>query len=484
MLRKINKEDSLGHSNNSVGGYIRVSRQLGVKGHVELLDQTVRKTAFPEYKYKADPVLRSSSSREAPLRGHYVEAGILRALVPIPDGERLVPRLLHQDHRRYLIEMERLFSPSYHQRATEALVREKDPLALFEPVPGQVAKLHRQLYEHYSEIQRELGFRYQLRMRGTEELLARVGHYLRVIIYSTCPDLKELRLHNGKETRRILAEVKNRYGTTDSPQTRRAFKQRMSHLREEARARINTYVADKYRDPQEIKDNFVDRHNQIMYGTKKPEDQQERFLSERRITVLQGDLGPKHLLINGQAFDFDEAYLGPGELDLSPALFNLFTLTHGEGNGYKEREVKLAEMSLTYLSTILEREPTKEETTAFFVRSGEARLYTMLRWLAAECKAQTHDLRNLVVGDPRFSGKADAELRYQLIDVLSKNLQSFLDFWQKEVWSALREEDLEIAHSLSDQCAGLERLLLRTHVFDGAGDPQIVRELESLMRAS
>lgn len=427
-------------------------RVTGSKSTVTRIDErTIRKvyrTLPPEP--GLDPVIHKPAFPQPDYVRFGREAGMLRVLSDIPDGERLTPQF-YRAAGTSALEMEYIPDPTVRE-ALSGILKDKGTLHdhgypdVVQQIPVHVAAIHRQLEQHREELLQRVrgnsGMSY-LRFRSKRNEWRRLERYIQTIVYSMSPDLEGIRAE-GRRHPSI-----HTYG------------------------KITDYIRTKGITLRELMDSFATEAFTLLYDAENPKPTKRAFL-QGTVRIVAGDLGPQHLCVTGRYFDLDNARIASPVVDLTSALYNVFTQPVTEA-----QEIDLLGLSMVYLEHFLERTPTEEERRKFTARLTTARLRETIRLFAADCRLTIGELRHLTRGHPTYDALNDEQLRPQLLQTsFVDGFNAFLQFWRTSSSGILDPADALIVY---DQMAGVLALLEKTRVLQGATSANTLESLEAIV---
>jgi len=422
----------------------------------------------------------------------------------IPKEKLLLPYLFRasqEGEKPRFVEMERIVEETHHEKILEAIRAGQNPISAIGQLPQALAAIHNQLnYQRgqsgkpmqdilCSEI-RELTF------RDYRNQLRRLSHYFCIIAYSVSPDLSWLPVECQRKWGSAQNNASGRYVETIS------LIPRVNGIRGYVKSKIMHYLNEKYKkSAASIFEDIVTRDFIIKFGVSPSSEEAyttagvNSLRKQGKMIIIEGDLNPKHVFVNGRYIDLDEARLGAAEIDLSSLIYSMHLYPRGSHQQQRQQEAELLELCVKgYFEPMWEhkyeagivstKKPSAKDRAGFVIRLGEARLMEMIRLLAVTCKTRDESLAAFTKGHPVYEALPSTELRAHILNncFTEGGLLPFMEFWgQREGKRALDIRGHELTPLFDQQIRDVEDLFDKSGIMKCNLDQKTLCSLDALM---
>jgi hypothetical protein len=492
------------------------------KSKVKVEEGIVTKS-FPtrrDYLNIVDPILSAHSCKKSGSFYARKEAILLKELTNDSDFQ-MPPKFINaeqiedesnQKYRR--IQMEEIKGVNLMEAYSTFLRNGVNCSKITQRIPYIVSDLHHEINRNRDKTIDAVKWKYSrkqthgLKLRSWNEERNRLWNYMRTIIYTLSPDsemsqLREVsrnRLKKAISLRRDEAAKKLKYNKNGdnselviNQELTRLIKDDLILIRRDANSGIKKYLDHNGITNRDF-DSFVNRDYEILFCAKRKGN--KVLVDREKMQIIHGDLGPQHIYLETdgdelslgklvdmidskdskfRVIDYDEARLDVGEVDLSAAMYNIFT-----SPSTPEEEIKMISFAIDYFDQVSEKKLNEEESASRTIITAECRLKNFQRLLAADCKASIDELRRYVGGHTGYEDLPDEELRSKFIkEELLEKLEHLLNFYQR---GSGRDPRLPHSNLFYQQLNFVEKTLTLTNIFKGAEDNSIVGDLESILK--
>lgn len=265
-------------------------------------------------------------------------------------------------------------------------------------------------------------------LRTREEERNRLAHYIRLIVFTHCD------------------EFRSRYGVTHHWEyTQKEWKRMKKGIR--------TFLGEKGLPFDQFINAALERHRRILYGTGDPyanQSDQERLITEGKLAIVHGDLGPQNVFHGGEEFrktiDFDELRLDSPQFDVVHALYHVAS-NPSESSAYR--------LLRDYF--IQDYPVSGAPLSDLFSEHLAVRLFEGVRKLASDDRMSLHELR-------KFSGGLKRANRWGRDLILRSNFdrhQEFIKFYRDDEGADALREDTEKIQLVNKQLDEFSKFFYR-----------------------
>jgi len=394
----------------------------------------IRKSYLPQQYPEYQQVYGQNSSFRINVRGRNVirerfgrEVAVLEALADLKPS--LVPRVLAVYRERLEFDLEDVPYPTIRDLYLDTdrdylSTYSRDALTL--QMVDALSKFHQHCYTHLSEILDKVNNNSPSRLREEteEEEFFRFRNYAEAIVFNNSSDFQSYWQEKG------LPNPNKLHNTT-------------------VRRHVRRFLEKQHLDLEKRIGHFVAEGRKInCYGQ-----------SKRETVFLSGDFSPQNLFYNpnGETIigDFDKAHLGPRDVDLITAVFNIHNYPFD-----KNRESFLLDAVRSYYLTVPEIPP--DQVAERVVALLSSRLADNFRLLAVYSQMSSAEIRKFL-GDQGLStelenGDLRADFRRKMF---TDRFKAVLDYYRcgfGEGWAVVEEELLYSGTRRSERLGLLQQL--------------------------
>ncbi|GEM_PF-5037304 len=247
-----------------------------------------------------------------------------------------------------------------------------------------------------------------LALRSSEEEDIRIRHYLLKLVYGGSEEFK----NNHPQF----------YGVANIPPESHKRKEMWNQAKKDVKAYLNT----KEINFNEFSQRFQQLYDDILFSEKDSKGNLQSLsllnkLNSDKLLVIHGDFGPHNVLYSpgklGTILDFNECRIASPQIDISLALFNLYS------NPTESRVPRLIEYFWNNQKSVQRAYPSFPDFLAGCIAT---RVLQSLRIASCNFDYDSSDVERFVVGHPTFHGllqkERDVRFKYDRIIELGETI--------------------------------------------------------------